>query len=160
MNNRNPLPDFDKSVYEAAAYYAMNRSESQWIWTIERKGLLSKIFDSLEDDELPSLTFYKEALKVIEQRRCSLSNIVVTNISGRLLSFCPDATMYDGLAEDYSYGFFDVSDVPPPEFWIGIYNDKLVSFIPSEFLGRAIEGVEACLGGCLEWLGDEFFINS
>tara|TARA_B100000745_G_C20130797_1_gene387491 strand:+ start:883 stop:1074 length:192 start_codon:yes stop_codon:yes gene_type:complete len=59
--------------------------------------------------------------------------------------------MYDGVSELASSSFFDSDDSPPPEFWLGVEGDSLVSFIPEDYISRANEGVECCMGGCLAW---------
>ena len=159
MTNKNLSYIFDRPLHEVTAYYVEHRTESDWIWSLCKRALLSEIFDALVDGEIPAPIFYKEVMDVIELRCSHVHNVAFAEkISGRFISFCPDATMYDGLAEEFSEGFFDVSDVPPPEFWVGIYNNELVSFIPAEFLDRADKGIQGCLGGSLVWLGDEFFV--
>jgi hypothetical protein len=50
-----------------------------------------------------------------------------------------------------SSGFFDSCGVPPPEFWVGFYDEILISFIPENFLYVANLGVDICMDDSLAW---------
>lgn len=128
-------------------------SGSNYFWQSEERGFL---FDLFKDQSLMRdyLSIFEERVnKVIKNRSKKIMHkgVALVDTTGRYLLFDPSSTMYDGLTQDMSSGFFDSCDMPPPELWIGIENGKVVSFVPSEYIDIANIGVDACLGGCLEW---------
>lgn len=74
------------------------------------------------------------------------------NNSGKFIMFDIYLSMFDCLANDETNGFFDESDCPPPEFWIGFLNNKIISYIPEHFVSLADKGVEISMSGSLIWL--------
>lgn len=80
---------------------------------------------------------------------------------GRLLVYFPDDDLACGAAEDETYGFFDVNNVPPWDTWVtyiqnaynGEYNTEyLVAWIPREFVKLANRGVNVNPEQCIQWL--------
>jgi hypothetical protein len=144
--------DSNPIFLELTSYYS-EQMNSHSIWQLAEKGFLYKAFKNSNSVEFFLNSFHHKVTEVIDLRRSKLleprGKLV---LSGRFLLFYPTVTMYDGLSEKESSGLFDADDVPPPEFWIGVEDGKLVSFIPTEFMDKAIAGVEICLSGCLEWI--------
>ena len=130
-----------------------------FLWRLADKGFLYAEFRSGSDPEKLVERIERILYEIESSRkeklgdRCCFGKEV-----GRILIFDPFATMYDGVAEEATNGFFDADDTPPPEFWIGLDRGRLVVFIPEMFLALASVGVESCLGGSLEWGGDRFGI--
>jgi len=71
---------------------------------------------------------------------------------GRLIAFCPGRVMFEGFVKSQTESFFDASDCPPPEFWVGQANGELISFIPNEYISVAQLGVECNVTDTLRWL--------
>ena len=104
--------------------------------------------------------FFEVVEKVIKSRRALIgSSSAGETVSGRYLFFDPSATMYDGLAEEQSSGFFDSDDTPPPEFWIGAKDGLLISFVPLEFISLADNGVINSMSESIEWSGDNITVD-
>lgn len=143
--------NYSSNFFELSQYF-LEQMDSQLIWQLAEKGFLFSTHN-LKTNEDFLIDFHLKVKEIIELRRDRLFKpIKKLSIDGKYLLYDPFTTMFDGLSETESSGFFDVNDVPPPEFWIGVENDKLISFIPFKFMGKAIAGVEHCLGGCLEWV--------
>jgi hypothetical protein len=146
LSNSNPI------LLEIAQYYA-ELMDSQFIWHLAERGDLFSTYNKKSSQEF-LIYFNQKVNEVVGLRRSKLSKPnKKLSIIGRYLLFNPSTTMFDGLSEEESSGFFDVCDVPPPEFWVGVQNHKLVSFIPFEFMEKATAGVDNCISGSLEWLG-------
>lgn len=129
-------------------------------WCLTDRGFLFKLFQENGTSSTYVDLFSVMIKQVIERRnRMIKKSHQGWVVAGRILIFDPSSTMYDGIAEEVTEGFFDSDDLPPPEFWLGMNGGKLAAFIPSVFASRANEGVECCLGGCLEWATDTFDVN-
>lgn len=153
------FPEFKSELCDVAKCY-LTSSDKAEIWRLCEKGILFDIFQEY-GDRGKHLNVYFEKIREVIGRRQSTSDQLGTGLvlSGRYLLFDPSATMYDGLAEELSSGFFDSDDAPPPEFWVGIKDDLLVSFVPSDFIGSAAEGIDSCMSGCIEWSGESFTVT-
>lgn len=140
-----------------AQYHCSHDDE---LWRLNDQGFLFKLFQE-SSTSATYMDFFSERVKqVVEMRNRMVEQVHQGRVvAGRILIFDPSTTMYDGIAEEVTDGFFDSDDVPPPELWLGMNDGKLAAFIPSVFASRANEGVECCLGGCLEWATDMFDVN-
>lgn len=133
--------------------YKQHFFQPEKLWQAAKPGFLFDLFKTKDLGEDHSEKFFEQVDRVLNERkkfRMSLESGI--NLSGRFLSFDPNCTMYDGLAGQFSDGFFDSDDCPPPEFWLGENSAKLVCFIPFKYLTRAQSGIECCLSGSLEWM--------
>jgi len=121
------------------------------LWSIYNKGFLYRLFKANSDKHL--FEFGQVVNEVISDKnnRYKHSDVPQT-LDGEWLCFDPSSTMYDEVAEESSSGFFDSDDVPPPEFWVCFDNELLISFIPSEFLDVANQGIDNCISGSLFWM--------
>lgn len=155
-SNISPLDNLEDSLIDMIQCYYKN---SGIIWSSMDKGLLFKLFKQYGNTGEHILFFSESVNQIILKRKKFKSNVAEGVVHGRILEFDPNATMYDGIAEDCTEGFFDSDDVPPPEFWIGMQNEKLLSFIPSELCERADVGVRNCISGCLVWISEEFKLS-
>jgi hypothetical protein len=148
VNSINPA-----QLKELAIRYIDAGMEQGSIWKLCEKGFLYDLFkvgNAVSGDYL--IGFYGVINQVLKKKLISKKNSNVNILpNGRWLVFDPTSTMYDGVAEAESSGFFDSGDVPPPEFWLGVYDEVLVSFIPEKFLNIAILGVNSCISGSLSW---------
>jgi hypothetical protein len=95
---------------------------------------------------------------------------------GRLLAYFPDDSLFCGMAEVTSLGFFDANNIPPWDTWVWLvrnvrsftYEDGahgemdgnyLVAWVPPEFIPLANEGMKVNPEACIMWLdtmADEF----
>jgi len=146
------FPQLESIRLEVVNYHD-SLSNKGSLWELEEKGFLFKLFQNRKSNGNHLAVFFNKVELVIDARRQLISSCKnsIENTDGNFLLFDPSSTMYDGLSEEVSSGFFDPDDVPPPEFWIGIVDEQLVSFIPSEYFELANSGVDSCMSGCLEW---------
>lgn len=154
-SQENFIFDIKSALQDAASYY-LNKQEG--LWRLTDRGFLFNYFQSYNSNGEYIIHFY-EKIEMVAKSRNKFCDFRGAQVSGRILLFDPSAAMYDGLSEELTDGFFDSDDVPPPEFWVGIKNGKLVAFIPSEFEAIANIGVENCMSGCLEWVTEELTVN-
>ena len=153
-------PDFEERGTEVLAEIVQYSSSCDDLWSLSERGFLFKLFQTHGSAGSHLALFFDEVNKVIDMRRKMLnSESSGKKTRGKILLFDPSSTMYDGVAEDVTEGFFDSDDLPPPSFWLGVNNEKLEVFIPSAFLIRANEGVENCMSSCLEWATEEFEVT-
>lgn len=99
-------------------------------------------------------------------RQCeSVPAVLKQDTGGRVLALRIDSTMYDEVAAHLTNWYFDESDAPPWDTWIGlvacrnaIASDEtfpvLLSWIPESELNLARTGIEGCPSGCLFWVSD------
>lgn len=100
-----------------------------------------------------SVSFAELVQKIVTlKRKCQSPR--TSPISGRWIKFFPYFSAFDGFISELTDGFFDVSDCPPPEFWVGIENECLYAFVPEKFVGIADLGVRSSAMDCLEWIDD------
>lgn len=147
--------DFDRSNLNQLAKNLVNPEiESRDIWALYNKSFLYRFFKTNDSGETGYLAeFNKTVNMIISDKKNRLKGHKTSSLlAGKWLCFDPSSTMYDELAEEESLGFFDSDDVPPPEFWVCIDNDLLISFIPSKFLDVANLGVDCCISGSLFWM--------
>jgi hypothetical protein len=132
--------------------YQLYKANPNSLWDLAERGFLFAAFEA-SNAKAQYVDVFFEKVESVTTRNCKNVSEKEANTvpTGTLLFFDPSATMYDCLAEEFSDGLFDSDDVPPPEFWLGKWNAKLVSFIPSELFARANAGVEHCPSGSLEW---------
>lgn len=71
--------------------------------------------------------------------------------TGKILIFDIFISMFDCLAFEETSGFYDESDCPPPEFWIGHIDQKIISYIPENYIDLADLGVEISMSESLRW---------
>ncbi len=90
-----------------------------------------------------------ESLKKNVSSSFSINNVMV---------YEPDSTVFDGLSESETEGFFDINDCPPWDTWIGFLNIKghryLLSWVPDGFEHYVNEGYEVNCVECFYWLKD------
>ena len=82
----------------------------------------------------------------------------LSSVPGRLLVVDLGSTMYDGLASNSTNGFYDESDAPPWDTWVGLMMAErgavLIAWIPQEFVDVAERGREVSGGECIHWLAE------
>ncbi|WP_145999080.1 hypothetical protein [Oceanicoccus sp. KOV_DT_Chl] len=150
------IPKFRPVLHEIYQY--SHRVDDEFtLWELADRGGLFRAFQEFGDTNNHLSVFFQKVQDVIEKR----AGVIVEkskpySFTGRFLMLDPSATMYDGLSEELTSGFFDSDDVPPPEFWVGVVGNKLVAFIPKKFLPVTEGAVENCMSGCLEWMGESF----
>ncbi len=132
---------------------SLDKLSNDDLWKACEKGLLFELFNGKKKDNDFLNVFFDVVENVISSREYVFPglNSFDSNFEGKLISFSPSATMYDGVAEELSDGFFDSDDVPPPEFWVQREGDKLISYIPKTFIQIANLGLENCMSCALEW---------
>jgi hypothetical protein len=88
---------------------------------------------------------------------------VLHKSAGKLLLYDPDLNLFCGAAERETDGFFDVDNVPPPDFWVGYLMEKkprwgygafLVSWIPTALLDLVERGIRVNPEECISWADD------
>jgi len=79
--------------------------------------------------------------------------------SGRLLLVDYNATNHNEATEDESSGFFDWADNPPWDLWVGDFGDKLICWIPKQFVDVVQRSMAVECMGMLLWIdqNDEEF---
>ncbi len=71
--------------------------------------------------------------------------------------------MYDGVAGEFTGGYFDHADAPPPETWLAVRGESeqspesnrrvfLLSWVPQGDVERVNIGIESTPSGCLSWV--------
>lgn len=81
---------------------------------------------------------------------------------GRLLIYFPETNLYDGAAEDETFGFLDVDNLPGWDTWIAFFEDDsetndgsyLIAWIPPEFIKTVSDGILVNPEECIKWLSD------
>ena len=82
---------------------------------------------------------------------------------GRLLAYFPDAELADGAGEDETDGFLDLSDAPPWDTWVALFDDGdpnrpsavyLIAWIPSRFIALVDRGIAVNMAGSIAWLSE------
>ena len=121
------------------------------LWSILGRGFLWEIDKSCSDAILRRDMFRKTVVDCIEKKQSTVTASHNIKREGKILYFDPSLVMYEGICEEKSNGFFDVADAPPPELWIGLENDVLVSYVPKKFMSEALHGAEYCVTDCLYW---------
>lgn len=119
------------------------------LWSICNKGFLYGFFEKNREKHLSN--FFSHVNEIIGTKKNSIKEYNLLELNGEWLCYDPSSTMYDGVSEESTLGFFDSDDVPPPELWVCVDNDLLISFIPSVYLDIARNGVDGCVSGCLFW---------
>lgn len=143
-------------VIELEVNYLSNGGLS--LWSFKHRDWLFSIFKESFSSEYFSKKVIEEVDNVIIFRNKNvqlLSNVSLQNemlTQGRFLSYNPHNTMFDEIISDITNGFFDGCDMPPPEFWLGMKDDHLLSFIPEKYLDVVQLGIDNSLGEALEWI--------
>lgn len=114
-----------------------------------------------DDDDNPGLINCPEYIQHVMATRARLldrRDIVskATRHNGRLLLVDYNDTNHNEATEDESNGFFDWADNPPWDLWVCEIGDKLVSWIPTEFITSVTRSIEVECMGMLEWVTDDF----
>lgn len=89
---------------------------------------------------------------ILNNNRALLNFAIEQNL--KMISVQLSATMLDGLASEYSQGFFDENDVPPPELWVDYLPEKacLIAVIPPVFEPMVSDVIENYnMSDCIEW---------
>ena len=101
----------------------------------------------------------RRALKSLGAYKTSIESRVVS--PGRLLAYFPEDELFDGCAEHYSEGFYDVNNAPPCDTWVVIAETPppksegfLISWVPDLFLDLAQTGIDVNPEECICWLDD------
>lgn len=74
---------------------------------------------------------------------------------GQLLLVDYNDTNHNEATEDESNGFFDWADNPPWDLWVCEIGDKLICWIPSEFISTVSDSIAVECMGMLEWVTDD-----
>lgn len=136
-----------KEVAESSVSLLLGPDE---LWRIGTAGEVSRLYFEASSVQGFATDFKTLVDGIIEKRVRSyiLENTTMEN-QGFLLVYDPCASLFDGFSSEETNGFFDDADAPPPEFWLGTFDDKLISFIPQKFhnmLELAYQGLaELCL---------------
>lgn len=99
---------------------------------------------------------------IIHARKYKLEHLKKTSDviydPSNIMVYEPDSTVFDGISESETDGFFDVNDCPPWDTWVGflVFGDKryLLSWVPEEFKHFVNEGFEVNCVECFYWLAD------
>lgn len=81
---------------------------------------------------------------------------------GRLLIYFPETNLYDGAAEDETFGFLDVDNLPGWDTWVAFFEYEpetnegsyLIAWIPPEFIESVSNGIAVNPEECIKWLSD------
>ena len=75
---------------------------------------------------------------------------------GRLLVCESEFSLWDGLSESLSCGFFDVFDIPPWDTWVHLQGDgggdSLLCWVPPSLFSLVGEGIAINCTSCVEWV--------
>lgn|GEM_PF-750607 len=160
MTTANSLPaSLIEPLHEAAAYYEkMIQTGLASFWQLSEKDFVSDHFRQPDFDEV----FTRKLDEVIRHRRSILKEKTHSPISGRLLRLAISATMFDCLAEEFTQGFYDSGDCPPPEFWVGwdANSEELICFIPDKYVAIADIAVLATMSESLTWQAGSVTVTS
>lgn len=89
------------------------------------------------------------------------------NGGSRLLTWCRDETIDDGVGEVCTHGYLDVSDMPPWDTWIAyvrVEDDPnassayLVSLVPAPFVQSVQQAIDLNAYAALYWLADSHLL--
>jgi len=135
---------------ELATIYVDTSISDDSLWNAYGKDFLFELFKA---DDRDYIFDFSEIVNNILKNKTDNAKAECKNAlsGGKFLIFDPTSTMYDGVAEIESTGFFDSTDLPPPEFWIGFFDRVLISFIPERYVEIAARGVDSCISGSLNW---------
>jgi len=127
-------------------------------FTIERRGADGDLkYDSLKTDERIALVN-----EVANRRSGLLANLGIAcpdwSVAGggELFVVQIDYSLWDGLPEDVSDGFFDSFDIPAWDTWVHLQRigetDVLLCWVPNALMERVNEGIYVSCTDCLHWL--------
>jgi|GEM_PF-1914207 len=119
-----------------------------------------------EDQDLSAL-----AREVVSRRRASLQErggwidgAQPVALPGRLLVYGPDYSLFDGLTESLTDGFFDVYDCPPWATWVQAKRELmresepdgpfLVAWVPPALTDTVADAARGEAGDSLDWLDE------
>jgi len=137
----------------------------------EPRATITDIKNCLRSDSLSPYPFAGRRSEVVDSvvrerhiyRKDPSSLSAYSLAQGKLLDFMPDQNMTDGMAEEDSYGFFDVTNVPPWDTWVAYVEESpscnyLVCWVPRRLIGVATAGINVNAEGCIAWLDDTNFL--
>ncbi|MNZ01553.1 hypothetical protein D3C78_181750 [compost metagenome] len=101
--------------------------------------------------EVTNTTYVEVIQSVFKKYKVIDENFSFDN-GGKLLEFDIFSSMYDCLAFKETKGFFDECDCPPPKFWVAFIDDKIIAYIPKEYLSLAKLGVDISMSESLRWI--------
>ena len=97
-------------------------------------------------------TTYVEVIQSVFKKYKVIDEKPSFDSGGELLEFDIFSSMYDCLAFKETKGFFDECDCPPPEFWVAFIDDRIIAYIPKEYLSLAKLGVDISMSESLRWI--------
>lgn len=71
---------------------------------------------------------------------------------GRMLTYVPSESLFDGAAEVQSKGFFDYDNAPPWDTWIAYSDRTLLSWVPGELVPLVQLGIDVNPEECIRWM--------
>jgi hypothetical protein len=109
----------------------IHRSE---LWSIINRDAVSKLYFECETVQQVETEFMK-LVEIVVKKRMQQYVSPPQQIEGMGFFLVYDilGSFFDGFSSDQTDGFFDNADAPPPEFWLGIFERKLVSYVPNRF---------------------------
>lgn len=140
---------FDRLKIIAAKSVSVSVDQTA-LWQLCTRDDLSRLYFEQTSSKHYSKNFMSLVNTVVESR--VQSNVLSTEKiedKGFVLVYDPYGSLFDGFSSEQTNGFFDDADAPPPEFWLGCIDSKLISFIPNRFAGMldlAFQGMaDLCL---------------
>lgn len=167
---------FSDSFSDAMAWHALKQSRHGAAGSARTDALkpslsLFQVF-RVPANETTRTGVYRDVVEEVVARRCQLvrqnkgvPTVLKQEMGGRVLALDLSSTMYDSVAKEITNGYFDESDAPPWDTWLGLVvcgnavaGDDLfpllLSWIPESDLELAQTGIEVCPSGCLSWVPD------
>jgi hypothetical protein len=93
--------------------------------------------------------------KLLADRHIVVLDVPPDLAGGRLLVFDIDCSVWDGLSEGESDGFFDVNDIPAWDTWVHFQHvqgrDTLLCWVPPPLIYLADQGIAVNCTACIQW---------
>ena len=160
--------------------------------TLEAATWIAKVNPNFEDNFYRSLSIKPESCEdyhemkpvelnnLIGKRSDLLKNKGITLLSidellslGKIVWSCPSDSVHDGAPEIYSQGFFDISECPPWDTWIGyghqflelsFLKDSIITWLPLEQYNKFHSGKEVSILDNMNWIdsitGEDPILNA
>jgi hypothetical protein len=113
--------------------------------------------DYLSPDERAAVVEFlaEKRARLLADRRIEVPHVPPDMAGGRLLAVDIDLSVWDGLSESESEGFFDVWDVPAWDTWVYFQRveerDTLLCWVPPPLIPLADCGITVNCTACIEW---------
>ena len=150
-----------KNTLEAATWIAkVNPNfEDNFYRSLALKPANCEDYDELKPSEFNHLIHKRSDL--LKNKGITLLSIDELLNTGKIVWSCPEESVLDGCAEIYSQGFFDISECPPWDTWIGYSHQfpelsflkgSIISWIPLEHFNKFHSGKEVSILDNMNWI--------